>query len=82
MNRAWYDLPTPHLLVHSQQWKHKNNVWRQWSHSGVFIINFEQTSHTVLVIALLTLNKLMTAGFSTNKVNSPIIQQPAHGFAL
>ena len=30
---------------------------RQWSRSGVFIVNFEHISHLVLVFLLLTLNK-------------------------
>ena len=34
---------------------------RQWSHSGVFIVNFEQISHIVLVFPLLVLNKSMPA---------------------
>ena len=29
---------------------------RQWRRSGVFIVNFEQISHLVLVFLLLTLN--------------------------
>ena len=32
--------------------------WRQWRQSGVFIVNFEKISHTVLVFPLLTLNSL------------------------
>ena len=31
--------------------------WRHWRRSGVFIVNFEQISHIVLVLALLTLNE-------------------------
>ena len=53
----WTDvcpLPSWHLLVQSQQWKHQNNVWnlfkfnsenfrwRQWLLSGVFTVDFEQ----------------------------------------
>ena len=34
---------------------------RQWSHSGVIIVNFEHISHLVLVFLLLTLN--MPAGW-------------------
>ena len=30
--------------------------------SGVFIVNFEQISHNILVFPLLALNKCMTAG--------------------
>ena len=33
-----------------------------WSYTGVFIINFEQISHIVLVFPLLTSNKQMLAG--------------------
>ena len=35
--------------------------WRQWRHSGVFIVNFEQISH-LLVHILLTLNMWLPAG--------------------
>ena len=31
---------------------------RQWSHSGVFIVNFEHISHPFLMLLLLTLNRL------------------------
>ena len=34
-----------------------NNKERQWRRSVVFIIDFEQISHIVLVFLLLTLNK-------------------------
>ena len=34
----------------------------QWHRSSVFIVNFEHTSHLVLVFLLLTLNRLMPAG--------------------
>ena len=30
--------------------------WRQWRRSGVFIVNFEHTSHLALVFLLSTLN--------------------------
>ena len=32
------------------------NIFIQWRRSGVFIVNFEQISHLVLVFLLLTLN--------------------------
>ena len=35
----------------------KTSVWRQWCHSGVFIVKFEQISHIMLVFLLLTSNK-------------------------
>ena len=35
---------------------------RQWCHSGVFTVNFENISHLFLVFLLLTLNKYMLAG--------------------
>ena len=35
---------------------------RPWRRSGVFIVNFELTSHLVLVFLLLTLNMLMPTG--------------------
>ena len=41
------------LTIKTQERRH----WRHWSRSGVFIVNFEQTSHIVLVFLLLTLNK-------------------------
>ena len=31
--------------------------WRQWRRSGVFIVNFEDISHLVLVFLLLTLSR-------------------------
>ena len=58
-----------HLFIQSQQWKHQNIVWNlskltiktperhQWLCSGVFIDNFEQFSHIVLVFPLFTLSK-------------------------
>ena len=33
------------------------SIIRQWRRSYVFIVNFEQISHIVLVFPLLTLNK-------------------------
>ena len=41
--------------IQSQQWKQQSR--RQWSCSGVFIVNFEQLSHIALVFPLLTVNK-------------------------
>ena len=35
----------------------KTPKWRQWPRSGVFIVNFEQISHGILVFPLLTLSK-------------------------
>ena len=40
----------------------KTPEWRQWRHSGVFIVNFEHVSHLVLVFLLLTLSRQMPAG--------------------
>ena len=37
---------------------------RHWSRSGVFIVNFEQMSHLVLVFVLLPLNMQLPAGKS------------------
>lgn len=63
-----------HLPVQSQQWKHRNIVWnlfkvkrktpeqRQRRRFAVFIINFEQIPHFILMFLLLTLNKEKTAG--------------------
>ena len=36
--------------------------WRHWRRSDLFIVNFEQISHIVLVFPLLTLNKYIPAG--------------------
>ena len=46
---------------------------RQWRCSGVFIVNFENISHIVLVFLLLTLNMQLPAGlvlifFTSEKV--------------
>ena len=35
----------------------KTPEWRQWRRSGVFIVNFEDISHLVLVFLLLTLSR-------------------------
>ena len=40
----------------------------QWRRSGVFIVNFEQISHIVLVVPLLALNNQMPAGTFLKKV--------------
>ena len=50
-------------------WKLTINVpelhrWRRSGGSGVFIVNFEQISHIVLVFLLLSLNKWIPAGFA------------------
>ena len=71
-------LLSQHLIVQSQQWKHKNRVWNIWKVNnkytrmtsccsfGVFIVNFEQISHIVLIFPLLTLNKRMPAWHNAN----------------
>ena len=58
-----------YLLVQSQKRKHQSNMWNLLKVNnkdakttsvmpfGVFIVNFEQISHIVLVVPLLTLNK-------------------------
>ena len=61
------EFPNRHLIVQSQQQKtrtmseicpeKKNNVWRQWRRSIVFIVNFERNSQIFLQFLLLTLNK-------------------------
>ena len=38
----------------------------KWRRSGVFIVNFEQISHTVLVFPFLTLNKKILSGKTSN----------------
>ena len=40
----------------------KKNTKAKWRGSGVFIDNFEQIFHIVLVFPLLILNKQMSAG--------------------
>ena len=58
-----------YLLVQSQKRKHQSNMWNLFKVNnkdakttsvmpfGVFIVNFEQISHIVLVVPLLTLHK-------------------------
>ena len=64
-------LPSRHLFVLSQQWKHQNKVQNmfkfnnnfcQWRRSGVFIVHFEHISHIVLVFPSLVLNNLIPVG--------------------
>ena len=43
-----------------------------WYHSGVFIVNFEQISHTSLIFPLLTLNKLIPAWVISPKLHDHI----------
>ena len=40
----------------------KTPEWRYWRRFGIFIVNFEQISHIVVVFSLLALNKQMSAG--------------------
>ena len=70
-----YHALTQDLLDQSQRWKHQDNLWnlfkvdnktperRHWQCFGVFLVDFEQTSHITQVITLLTLNKQMLPGF-------------------
>ena len=54
------DYPIVISIVQSQKWEHQNNVWNQFkvnSRSGVFVVNFEQISHIVLVFLLQSLSK-------------------------
>ena len=44
----------------------------QWYCSGIFIVNFEQISHIVQVVLLLTLNKQMPAGHVAKKKKKEI----------
>ena len=47
-----------HLLIQRQQWKDQNNLFQvNNNQNGLFIIKFEQITHIVLVLALLTLSK-------------------------
>ena len=66
--RIIWSVTRRYLLVQSQQWKRQNNVWNLLKFANkdtrtttltscVFLINFEQISHNVLVFPLLTLNK-------------------------
>ena len=41
----------------------KTPEWRHWHRSGVFIFNFEHSSHVVLVFLSLTLSTQIQAGF-------------------
>ena len=49
-------------------------VQGQWRHSDVFIVSFEHISHLFTVFQLLTLNKLMIAGY--------VVFNPPHGTGL
>ena len=67
---TFIECPTQHLFVHSQQWKHHNNVWnlfivnnkdtRKTSLTLFWcgIVNFEQILHIVMAFPLLTLNNV------------------------
>ena len=41
--------------------RQQNNAW---SHSGVFVVNFEHISHLILVFLLLNLNMLCQLGWA------------------
>ena len=43
--------------VKSQQQEHQNNARNLFKVKSVFIVNFEQISHIILMFPLLTLNK-------------------------
>ena len=43
--------------------KLKTFEWRQFCHSGVFFVIFEQILHLALVFLLLTLNRQMLRGY-------------------
>ena len=48
-------LPSRHLLVQSQQWKHQNNVW------NLFNVNNKENKNGVVLVSLsLTLNRFST----------------------
>ena len=57
------DYPSRHLLVRSQQCKHKNSVWNLFKANKKEICVFEHISNIVLVIPLLTLGKFKTCNF-------------------
>ena len=46
---------------------------RQWRRSCVFVVNFEQILHIVLVSLLLILNKSITAGIDDDNFYSPVV---------
>ena len=54
--RAWCEICSK-LTVKTPERRH-------WRHSGVFVVNFEQISHPVLVFLLLALKMLLPAGLS------------------
>ena len=49
---------------------------RQWCRYGVFIENFKQISHIVLVLTLLTWNKYMPTLMTAEKVGVPFLFLP------
>ena len=40
---------------------------RHWRRSGVLIVTFEHTSHLILVLLLLTVNKSISDGYKEDK---------------
>ena len=68
--KFFWPIPSRHLPVQSQHWKHQNNMWNPFKvnnkdticRSTVLIVNFEQISRNVLVFSLLTLNRSISAG--------------------
>ena len=58
-----FTMKTPEQLVKSvKKITIKTPKRHQWRLSGVFIVNFEQILHIVLLFHFLTLNKCMSAG--------------------
>ena len=72
-SKNWSWVPSRHVLVQNQQWKHKKyQIYSKltmktperilWRRSGVFIVNFERISYLVLMFPSLTLNKHVATG--------------------
>ena len=68
-----YSRPSRHLLISSQQWKQQNNARNIFKDNnkdtrtttGVFVVNVEDVLHIALLFPLLTLNKKMPAGLTS-----------------
>ena len=57
--------------------KVNNKAWRR---SDVFIVNFEHTSHLVLVFLLLTLNMQLPAGYKASIMSFQIFSNLKTGW--
>ena len=66
-----YSCNSSHLSSQHLLGKHESNMWNMFKvnnrrRSGIFIVNFEQISHIVLLFSPLTLNKQISAGLGRN----------------